>query len=62
VRLLSAHRLLVGAALVLQGLLIVWALRHRDQPGARVTGVLAAVLVPVLALYLRKLYRNPPLK
>ena len=61
-RLLTAHRILVAATMVLQVILILWSVAHRDREGTWVPGVLAVVTLPVLALYLRKLYRNPPLR
>jgi hypothetical protein len=61
-RLLTAHRILVAASIGLQGLLVLWSAVHRDRPGAWLPGVLALVTMPILALYLRKLYRNPPIK
>ena len=60
-RLLTAHRILIAATLVLQVLLMAWSVAHRHREGTWMPGALALVTFPVLALYLRKLYRNPPL-
>jgi len=63
-RLLTAHKILVSAALVLGALLVVWGVVHgivRHEPNAWISLAIGVVVVPLGALYLRKLYRNPPI-
>jgi hypothetical protein len=60
-RLLTAHRILVSFALGLCVVLIAWGIRHREMTGSLWVLGLGACAFPLLALYLRKLYRNPPL-
>jgi hypothetical protein len=65
VRLLTAHKILVGAALGLGVVLTVWGAVHgiaRGEPGGWGVMVLGALSVPACVLYLRKLRRNPPLR
>ena len=62
IRLLTAHKILVSACLALAAILILWGVRHREQPHAWVAIAIGAVALPVGALYLRKLFRAPPLK
>jgi hypothetical protein len=61
-RLLTAHRLLVACALALSLVLAIWGARHRDLPSGGWVLALALVAMPLLGLYLRKLYRNPPIR
>jgi 1,4-dihydroxy-2-naphthoate octaprenyltransferase len=64
VSLLTAHRILVSAALALAVVLVAWGAVHglvRHEPSARAVFVLGLVALPVGLLYLRKLWRNPPL-
>jgi hypothetical protein len=64
VRLLTAHKILVTAALGLGVVLTSWGVVHalvRREPGAWVVLVLGVVAIPAAALYLRKLRRNPPI-
>lgn len=64
-RLLTAHKILVGFAIALALVLILWGCEHalvRHQPYAWVALVLGAVMLPIGILYLRKLYRHPPVK
>ena len=64
-RLLTAHKILIGAALVLATLLVVWAVVHgivRHESAAIPVGVVGLLAVPLLAVYLRKLLRNPPIR
>lgn len=63
-RLLTAHKILIASALVLGVILTVWGAVHgaRGEPGAWVVFAVGVTLIPTLALYLRKLYRNPPLR
>jgi hypothetical protein len=61
-RLLTFHKILVTAALGLAVVMVVWGITQRREPGANlVLAVGAAVIVPA-ALYLRKLYKNPPIR
>ncbi len=62
IRLLTAHKILVSAFLGLAVVLILWGIRHRGQPNAWVAIAIGAVALPAGALYLRKLYRSPPVK
>jgi len=62
IRLLTAHKILVGACLGLALILILWGIAHRAQPHAWVAIAIGAVVLPTGALYLRKLFRSPPLK
>jgi hypothetical protein len=63
--LLPAHKVLISAALALGVILLVWGVVHgvarREQAGW-VALAIGAVAVPACALYLRKLYRNPPIR
>lgn len=64
-KLLQAHKILVGAALALGLILIAWGVVHGAQRGERQGWVLLGfglVAVPLCALYLRKLFRNPPIR
>ncbi len=63
-RLLTAHKILIGAALMLSVVLIIWGVVHgrRGEPGAWAVLALGAVMLPLGALYLRKLFRSPPLR
>ena len=64
-RLLTAHKILISAAMVLGVVLIVWGAVHglaRHEPGAWSAFVLGVVMLPAAALYLRKLKRNPPIR
>ncbi|HEY7955461.1 MAG TPA: hypothetical protein VII38_09210 [Polyangia bacterium] len=64
-RLLTAHKILVGFAIALAAILIVWGTEHglrRQQPNAWVALALGAAMLPVFVLYLRKLYRHPPVR
>ena len=64
-RLLTAHKILISATLVLAVVLIVWGAVHglaRHEPGAWTAFALGAVMLPAGALYLRKLWRNPPIR
>lgn len=63
--LLQAHRILISAAILLGAILIVWGIVHgglRHQPAGWVALGLGSVALPVGVLYLRKLFRNPPIK
>jgi hypothetical protein len=64
-RLLTAHKILVGFALALGVVLTVWGALHglvRHEPGAWSAFALGAAMLPVGAWYLRKLRRNPPIR
>jgi hypothetical protein len=62
--LLRVHKLLITMALVLAGLFVVWGVVHgmRGERNAWMVCGMGVVLLPALALYLRKLRRNPPIK
>jgi hypothetical protein len=65
VRLLTAHKILVSAALGLGVVMTSWGAVHglsRHEPGAWVVFVLGVAALPVGVLYLRKLWRNPPIR
>ncbi|HZS36443.1 MAG TPA: hypothetical protein VFF06_06440 [Polyangia bacterium] len=64
-RLLTAHKILVSAWLVLCAVMIVWGVVHavlRREPHAWMVLAMGAVALPPGALYLRKLYRTPPIR
>ena len=62
-RLLTAHKILVSAWLGLCVAMIAWGARHlHDGRGGWIPLALGACALPAGALYLRKLYRRPPLK
>ncbi len=62
-RLLTAHKILVVAWLVLCVAMIAWGARHaRDGRGGWIPLALGAAALPAGAVYLRHLYRRPPLK
>jgi hypothetical protein len=56
-RLLTAHKILIGAAVGLGAVLAWWGAAHRVWAVCAV-GVL---MLPAGVLYLRKLKRNPPI-
>jgi hypothetical protein len=64
-RLLTAHKILVAAWLVLCAVMIAWGLVHgvhRREPNAWMPLALGAAALPPGAWYLRKLYRRPPIR
>jgi hypothetical protein len=63
-RLLTAHKILISAALLLAVVLASWGVAHglRGDRGAWGVAALGVALIPTAGLYLRKLRRNPPLK
>ncbi len=64
-RLLLWHKILVSAALALCLVLIAWGIVHslvRHESGAWVPMALGALMLPPGVLYLRKLFRSPPIK
>jgi hypothetical protein len=63
-RLLTAHKILISAALGLGAILAVWGIVHgrRGEPGAWGVFALGAAMIPLGILYLRKLLRNPPIR
>ncbi len=64
-RLLTAHKILISAALALALILVAWGAVHggaRHESGGWFALALGLVTAPAAALYLRKLYRNPPLR
>lgn len=61
-RLLTAHKILISFALAMAAALTLWGASHRRREGAWVALVLGVLMLPTLGLYLRKLFRNPPLK
>jgi hypothetical protein len=63
--LLQAHRVLISAAIGLSAILVVWGVVHgvvRHEPPGWVALGLGLVALPAGTLYLRKLYRNPPIR
>jgi hypothetical protein len=63
--LLVVHRILITAAIVLGGLLVVWGIVHglvRHEPGALYVMGLGLVVLPLGAIYLRKIRRDPPIQ
>ncbi|HEX2569992.1 MAG TPA: hypothetical protein VH877_10585 [Polyangia bacterium] len=63
--LLQAHRILISAAIVLGAILIVFGIVHgglRHEPTGWVAFGLGCVALPIGLLYLRKLFRNPPIR
>lgn len=63
-RLLTAHKILIGAGVVLGVLMIAWGAVHgllRHEPDAWVALVLGVGMVPLGLLYLRRLMKNPPI-
>ena len=63
--LLQVHRLLIGCALALAVILVVWGVVHgisRRETGGLLALVVGALGVPAATLYLRKIARNPPIK
>ncbi len=63
-RLLTAHKILISAALALGAILVVWGVVHgrRGESGAWGVFALGLAVIPIGALYLRKLLRNPPIR
>ena len=63
-RLLTAHKILIAAALFLAVVLTLWGAVHasRGEPNAWIVLAVGVTGIPALGLYLRKLYRNPPLR
>jgi hypothetical protein len=64
-RLLTAHKILVGAWLALCVVMIEWGALHgivRHEPNAWIPLALGAAALPPGVLYLRKLYRAPPIR
>ena len=55
-RLLTAHRILIGAAIALGLVMVAYGAGRGEWLLAGGSGVAAAAL----SLYLRRLYRNPP--
>ena len=63
--LLQAHRILISAAVLLGGILVIWGIVHgalRHESAGWVALGLGSVALPIGALYLRKLFRNPPIR
>jgi hypothetical protein len=63
--LLTAHKILITAGLVLATVMVAWGAVHalgRGEPGAWVVFALGVVAVPAALLYLRKLRVNPPIR
>ena len=63
--LLRVHRLLIGSALAMSLVLLLWGVAHgvvRHEPRGWVALAIAALALPAGGLYLRKLYRNPPIR
>ncbi len=64
-RLLTAHKILVMAWLLLCAAMIAWGAVHgiaRHERNAWLPLALGAAALPPGALYLRKLYRKPPIR
>jgi hypothetical protein len=63
-RLITAHKILISAALGLALVLVLWGLVHgrRGDHGAWVVFALGVTVIPIGLLYLRKLLRNPPIR
>jgi hypothetical protein len=64
-RLLTAHKILVSAGLLLAAVLVVWGAVHglkRHEPRAWVAFVIGLCMLPAGGLYLRKLLKNPPIR
>jgi hypothetical protein len=63
-RLLTAHKILISAALCLGAIMAVWGVVHARRGDAGAWGVFALGLgmLPLGGLYLRKLIRNPPIR
>ena len=63
-RLIALHRLLISAFLGLLVLMVAWGVAavRRGEPGAWIVLAVGALPIAPAALYLRKLYRNPPIK
>lgn len=64
-RLLTAHKILISCTLALALVLIIWGADHafrRGQPDAWVALVLGLVMLPLGALYLRRIIRKPPVR
>jgi hypothetical protein len=64
-RLLTAHKILVGAATSLGVVLLAWGAVHALQRGERQGWpalALGAAMLPLGLLYLRKLRKNPPIR
>jgi hypothetical protein len=62
--LLTAHKILIAFALLLSMILVVWGVLHgvyRHEPGGYWMLFLGTVTWPFVAMYLVKLWRNPPL-
>jgi hypothetical protein len=63
--LLQAHRILISAAIALGAILMIWGIVHgalRHEPAGWVALCMGSVAFPAGVLYLRKLYRNPPIR
>lgn len=64
-RLITAHKVLIGAAIALGVILTVWGAIHaigRGESQGWVPFALGAVVTPVAVLYFRKLVRDPPIR
>jgi hypothetical protein len=64
-RLLTAHKILIGAAISLGVILTVWGAVHavgRGESQGWGPFALGVVVTPAAVLYLRKLVRNPPIR
>lgn len=63
--LLTAHKILIVAALTLSVVLLVWGVVHgaaRHESFAWPVAAVGALGIPLTAVYLRKLKRNPPIR
>jgi hypothetical protein len=64
-RLLTAHKILIGAAIALGVILTLWGAVHalaRGESQGWPPLALGVLVTPIAALYLRKLLRNPPIR
>jgi len=65
VRLLTAHKILISAAIGMGAVLAVWGASHglgRGEPGALVAFGFGVIAIPAGALYLYKLKKRPPIR
>ncbi len=61
-RLLTAHKILIGATLALASLLVIWSVVHRAQTNSIFVGLIGVVAIPLLVRYFIKLKTNPPIR
>jgi hypothetical protein len=64
-RLITAHKILIGFAIALGVILTVWGAVHaigRGESQGWVPFALGVVVTPLAILYFRKLVRSPPIR